>query len=113
MKTIALLCLSGGLLFAAATPANASPSERYDYVPPGHYEARIERPHQMPRWLRQERSFRYWYRESPHRYRRALSWTRLYDIYGQERHYVRRDSNVHYGRDRNYDSRRHYPRRRH
>ena len=114
MKIFALLYLSGGLLLAAASPANAHQPGRfaYDTYRGDRHHAVYERRREMPRWLRQQPSFRHWYRESPYQRRRALSWARLFDIYRWESRYARRHSYDHYRRDYYADTPRDRQRRR-
>lgn len=55
---------------------------RRDYSDDHRYRGHksLRRPH-MPNWLRNERSFRHWYRHSSLRHNRHLSWHVLFDIY--------------------------------
>ena len=60
----------------------------------------------FPRWLRKDRGFQHWYWHSRYRFKRHLSWNRLYRMYRYERRFAR----IHY--DYHYDDRGYYKRKR-
>ena len=50
---------------------------------------RQKRSNKMPRWLKQDRSFRHWLQRSRLNKNRRLSWHQLFDIYRWEHSYYR------------------------
>lgn len=108
-KFIPLTFAIGSLLLLDATPAAAhggskeqrsrsddhySRSYDRDYRPyrgdrRGHYHAKYKRSKHMPYWLKQDRSFRRWYKHTHFRADRRISWNRLFDIYRFELRYHR------------------------
>ena len=60
--------------------------ERYRSV--NHYTDQ-KRSNKMPRWLKQDRSFRHWLQRSRLNKNRRLSWHQLFDIYRWEHSYYR------------------------
>lgn len=118
MNRLALsLLLTAGLFGLDVTPASAHTSvDRVHVYGDSHrYESR--RHDHMPKWLKRDKHFRGWYRHTPLRHYRQLSWNQLYEIYHWERNYFlsRRNHDRHYKRyyDRDDDSdfRREYRRR--
>lgn len=110
MKIMASLFLSGGLLLLAASPVNAHPSGHHDYDRGDRYYYAHEVRREMPRWLKRKKAFRQWYRHSPFKYRRAITWARIYEIYRWERRYSRQHYSRHHRghdvyRDRDDDRR--------
>ena len=55
-----------------------------DYDAYRHYRAQ-----KMPRWLKRKQSFKRWYRQTPLRQYRFLTWDQLFEIYRWERSYFR------------------------
>ena len=103
-KVLITAVLAGGLMLLAAPDAEAhkrghdhprhwdygySRSYDRDYYYRYRGESRYRRSHEMPRWLKRDRSFRHWYRHSRLRKNRHISWHRLYDIYCREYPYYR------------------------
>ena len=105
MRMMTLLMVSGVLLLTMATPVNAHEAGHHEYVQKDRYQHSNRRRSQMPRWLKRQKDFRYWYRHSRYQRRRAPGWARLFEIYEWERRYARRyDDRRHY--DHYYDQRR-------
>ena len=95
MKTKASLpLLIGAWLFTASATATAHDGYHRDSASRGyhdvHYDVRVRRSHAMPRWLKRDRGFRHWYRQTRYQYNRRLGWEGLWDIYRFERRYARR-----------------------
>ena len=90
MKMMTLLFISGALLQTIAAPVNAHESGYHEYDQRDRYSDSNRRRKEMPRWLKRQREFRLWYRHSPYKRRRALSWARVFEIYRWERRYARR-----------------------
>ena len=99
MKSITLLIASAGLLLTLAAPVNAheggyreyDSSARYrHYDSSARYRHYDERRGKMPRWLKRQTSFRAWYKHSRYKQRRAITWTRLFEIYSWEKRQYRR-----------------------
>jgi hypothetical protein len=90
---VGLIAAAGLFLIFSATSASAHDKhnrdyDRYDdrreyryYATPRPHGYRYVRANTMPRWLKQQRQFRSWYKHSRYKRRTALSWERLYDIY--------------------------------
>lgn len=109
-KLIATSLLAAALLLLDAPEAAAHSEARDLYVSPAYYRAEHRRTHQMPRWLKRNKSFRHWYAHSQLKRDRRLGWHQLFDIYRWERFYTyryrtdRRDFNKRYYRGtRDYD----------
>lgn len=51
--------------------------------------SRYKRAHEMPRWLKRDKSFRRWFRHSRLQNNRRLSWHQVFDIYRWEDSYYR------------------------
>jgi hypothetical protein len=103
MKSITLLIASAGLLLTLAAPVNAhdggyreydsstryrehDSSARYrQHDSSARYRHYDERRGKMPRWLKRQTSFRAWYKHSRYKQRRAITWTRLFEIYSWEK----------------------------
>lgn len=84
-KLLTTALLAGGLLLLDAPTAAAHQEYRTLHNPWVHYHVETRRAHQLPRWLKKNRSFRNWYRHSRLRTNRYLSWHQLFDIYRWER----------------------------
>ena len=103
MKTMTLLFISSALLLTIAAPVNAHEAGHREYDQRDRYSYSNKRRTEMPRWLKRQREFRHWYRQSPYKRRRALSWSRVFEIYQWERRYARRHAerrNYHHDDDR-------------
>jgi len=81
------LLLAASLFFIDVTPAAAHQGAdgMRVYSHGNQYEAR--RRHAMPTWLRRNKGFRHWYRQSPLRHYRQIRWNALFEIYRWERRY--------------------------
>ena len=79
--------LAGGLLLLEAPDAAAHNEVRHTYQPPVFARYETPRVRKMPFWLKQNRSFRKWYRHSGLRRNRYLGWHQLFRIYRWERAY--------------------------
>lgn len=62
---------------------------RGDYKRDRYYGSRYKRAKEMPRWLKRNKSFRHWIRNSRLRQNRRLSWNELFDIYRWEHSHYR------------------------
>ena len=118
-KLIATSLLAAGLLLLDAPEAAAHSEARHVYFSPAYYRAEHRRTHQMPRWLKRNKSFRHWYAHSRLKRDRRLGWHQLFEIYRWERFYTyryrvdRRDLNKHYYRGGRDDYRQRSRRHRH
>lgn len=117
MKNLGLSALLvAGLLGLDISPAAAHPGAHEVRVFNDGYRHEFRREQSMPRWLKRNRSFRHWYRHSPLKRFRRISWDQLYEIYRWEHSYFtnrfhgrpHRDWDRDWDRDRN---RRHRNRR--
>jgi hypothetical protein len=95
-KSIGTLIVVFGIALAAAPTASAH-EPGYAHYQPRHHHARVHRDTHMPRWLRDDREFRHWYRRSSLRHDHHLPWWRLYEVYRWERAY-RHDHDHHHDR---------------
>ena len=103
------LLLAAGLFFIDVTPAEAhnGADRSRGYSHGYHFEAR--RRHEMPLWLKRNKRFRHWYRNTPLRAYRQIRWNQLFEIYRWERRYFRdRHFIVHDDDRRRHDHRRRY-----
>ena len=100
--TIGLL-LAAGLNFVDVTPAEAHSGVERVRVHDQHVQ--VVRRHEMPRWLKRDRQFRHWYRRSPLRHYRQISWRQLLEIYRWERRYFESRYYVDYDHDRRWNDR--------
>ena len=99
-RTVCTLSVIFALCLGAAPTAQAH-DRAYDHYPPQRYHhARVYRDEHMPRWLRYDRGFRYWYRRSSLRHYHHMSWRQLFDIYRWERSYRHRHDRHHYDKPR-------------
>ena len=110
LKSIGTLTLICGLCLGAAQTAAAHDRSYDRHHAPRHHHVINHRDWYMPRWLRHDRGFRFWYHRTSLRYNHHLAWWQLYEIYSLERRYIgRRHHAVHYGhRQRDYDWYRRY-----
>ena len=102
-KSIGTLIVVFGIALAAAPTASAH-EPGYSHYQPRHHHARVHRDTHMPRWLRDDREFRHWYRRSSLRHDHHLPWWRLYEVYRWERAY-RHDHDHHHGHDPGHSKR--------
>ena len=73
----------------ASHPRHYYRGQRHDRNYHDRYYYEKKRAYRMPRWLKRNRSFRRWYRNSPYNRHHYLRWNELYDIYRWERRYYR------------------------
>ena len=92
------LLLAASFIFLDASPAAAH--QRADRVRAHDYGHQFEarRYHDMPRWLKRNDRFRHWYRHSPLKRHRQISWNQLFEIYRWERRYFRTRYRIAYDR---------------
>jgi hypothetical protein len=83
-KIIAVAIAAGGLLFLGSPEAAAHTEVRFSYEPSTYYRYDVRRTHAMPRWLRRDKAFRHWYKHTPLRKHKHLTWHRLFSIYRWE-----------------------------
>ena len=85
--------LAGSLLLMNAPEAAAHKEVRYRYDPPAYYHphdrVEVRRVKHMPRWLKRKHGFRHWYRHTPLKRNRWLTWNELFRIYKWERRWGR------------------------
>lgn len=105
------LLLAAGLFFIDVSPAAAHrvSDESRMYGNAHHYNQ--DRRHEMPRRYKRNKQFRHWYRRSPLKRYRQISWNQLFEIYRWERRYFTdrrynaygdvRPQDRRYGRNRN------------
>ncbi len=80
------LLLAAALFFIDVTPAAAHRvADDVRVYGNGHYYE--TRRHEMPRRLKRNKHFRHWYRHSPLKRYRQISWNQLFEIYRWERRY--------------------------
>ena len=108
-KVMIAATLAGSLLLLNAPEAAAHKEVRNVYDSPaqhrhydrdyGRYYDRIDvrRVKHMPRWLKRKHGFRHWYRHTPLKRNKWLSWNELFHIYKYERRWGRN-----YYRSQNY-----------
>ena len=87
-KTLVTIFIACGLLVLDAPDAAAHEEYRPAYRVPAHYRGHRHaipvRASSMPRWLKEDRSFRHWYKHSRLQYNLYLSWHDLFDVYCRE-----------------------------
>ena len=81
--------VAGGLMLLISPEATAHRFGHNAYPPSPHYYAEVRRAHQMPRWLKRDQAFRFWYRSTPLRRDRSLAWHELFEIFRWERRRAR------------------------
>ena len=86
-KLAASLLLAAGLFSLDISPAAAHPQTDRVHVYNDGYRYESRRHNAMPRWLKRNRGFREWFRYSPLKRYRRISWNELYEIYRWERRY--------------------------
>ncbi len=113
-KTITVALIASGLLLTQAPEAVAHSEVHVTYPPSAYYRLEHRRPQHMPYWLKRDRGFRKWYRNTRLRHHRHLSWHRLFDIYHREREVKRKHRRAQRFADNHYSYRHHdrYERRR-
>lgn len=105
-RTILALVCGTGFALLSAPDASAHEVEYRPYYVQSHYIYAGSRFY--PRWLRRNREFQRWYVHNQYRFRRHLSWHRLYDIYRFERRHRRHGRKSYHKFYRRYDYRPHY-----
>ena len=88
-KIVTVALITGGLLLLDSPEAAAHKEVRNVYQPSAHYRVEAQRSKHMPFWLKRNKSFRKWYRQTWLRKDRRLAWHQLFDIYRWERTYLR------------------------
>ena len=96
-KVMIAATLAGGLLLMNSPEAAAHKEVRNVYDSPAHYyrydrhydRIDVRRAKHMPRWLKRKHGFRHWYRHTPLKRNRWLSWNELFHIYKYERRWGR------------------------
>ena len=105
---IAAIILATGFSLAPAQEASAHPNHRHVAVKPvahstDYYERNVAidrkyrrdyrdselRHKKMPRWLKRNKGFRHWYRYSPYKRYRQMSWHDIYEVYRWQSDYWR------------------------
>ncbi len=104
-KTITVALIASGLLLTQAPEAVAHSEVHVTYPPSAYYRLEHRRPQHMPYWLKRDRGFRKWYRNTRLRHHRHLSWHRLFDIYHWERDVKRKHRRAHRFADNHYSYR--------
>jgi len=94
-KIITVALIAGGMLLLDAPQAAAHKQARNEYRPPAFGRYETPRARKMPVWLKQNRSFRKWYKQSRLRRNRHLGWYQLFRIYRWERAYRMHDRRHH------------------
>jgi len=99
-KIITVALIAGGLLLLDSPEAAAHKEVRNSYQSSSHFRYDTRRAKHMPRWLKRNKSFRHWYRQTRLRKNKRLAWHRLFDIYRWERAYLgqHRRGDYRYGR---------------
>jgi hypothetical protein len=82
-KIITVALMAGGLLILDAPEAAAHNEGRISYQQT-HYQAHLRQRHQMPYWLKRDRAFRHWYKNTRLRRHKHLTWHRLFETYRWE-----------------------------
>ena len=88
-QTLAMLIIGACFSMLSATEATAGDKQHRSHVVYSHYA--YSKPARMPRWLRGDREFKYWYLSNRYALRSNLSWQRRYDIFQYERYYRLKD----------------------
>lgn len=109
-KQITMLVFLGSLALAAAPQADAHGYGQNRYDSTSRYRADVRRARPMPHWLRRDKGFHHWYRQSSLRRNYFLAWPQLLAIYRWERGYAQHRSRHEYHgyRHHNYDWYRRY-----
>jgi hypothetical protein len=87
---ISAIIVAGSLLLVDAMPAAAHEVMRNAYDQPGAYRSGERRSKNTPSWLKHNDSFKGWYKRSPLKNNRYVSWSELYQIFWWERSYAAR-----------------------
>lgn len=88
-KVMTIALLAGGLLLMNSPEAAAHKSVvNKHYSQTYHYEQHRRSQH-MPYWLKRDKSFRHWLRQSSLQRDRRLTWHQLFEIYHWERRFGR------------------------
>lgn len=93
-KVMTTALVAGGLMLINSPEAAAHKEVRHVHQPPAYYHyypgVEVRRSRHMPRWLKRNDAFRYWYRHTPLRWNARIAWDELFDIYRWERRYATR-----------------------
>lgn len=87
---ISAIIIAGTLLLVDTAPVAAHETVRNAYDQPGEYRSGIKRSKNTPSWLKHNDSFKWWYKRSPLKNNRYVSWSELYQIFWWERSYASR-----------------------
>ena len=119
-KLMTAAVIAGGLMLLNSPEAAAHKEVRHVYQAPAYTYIEVRRDRHMPRWLKHDKGFRYWYRHTPLRHDHRIAWGALFEIYSWERsrvrahyrshnhwndYYARRYGERHYDRDHGGDRR--------
>ncbi len=100
-KVMIAATLAGGLLLMNSPEAAAHKEVRNVYDSPAHHyrydrhydsyydRFEVRRAKHMPRWLKRKHGFRHWYRHTPLKRNKWLSWNELFHVYKYERRWGR------------------------
>ena len=88
--TISAIIVAGSLLLVDAMPAAAHEDVRNAYDQLGEHRSGEKRSKTTPSWMKRNDSFKWWYKRSPLKNNRYVSWSELYQIFWWERSYAAR-----------------------
>jgi hypothetical protein len=94
-RTIFSLVFGAGLVLLSAVDASAHEVEYRPYYVQHHHA--YARTRIFPAWLKRNREFQRWYMHNHYRFKRHISWPRLYDMYRFERRHRRHGRRI-YGK---------------
>lgn len=90
MNKVMMIALLVGGLFLIDVPEAAAHKAVYNvHYQPAYRYTEVRRAKHMPYWLKRDKSFRHWYRQSTLRRDLRLSWRQLFEIYHWERRFGR------------------------
>ena len=105
-RTILALVFGAGLVLFSAADAMAHEVQYRPYYVQHQYAYASSRFY--PGWLKRNRDFQRWYSHNQYRFKRHMSWHRLYDVYRFEKRHRWRGRKT-YGKSyRHYDYRPYY-----
>ena len=107
-QVITTILIAGSLMLVDVTPAIAHDGARNVYYPSHQFRVQQKRGKSAPAWLKRDESFKWWYKQTPLKRDKHLSWLELYDVYSWERHYRTRYSEREYRRHSDAWYRRHW-----
>jgi hypothetical protein len=87
---ISAIIIVGTLLLVDAAPAVAHETARNAFDQPGEYRSGVKRSKNTPSWLKHNDSFKWWYKRSPLKNNRYVTWSELYQAFWWERSYASR-----------------------